>query len=70
MRIQVDWVVISLQPVVPAGLDVRDLHGVADGLHVAGRGAGLRAEKGSNSWAEKVADWKRIGINGTYYNSK
>lgn len=37
--IQVDGVVISPDPEVPPGLDVRDLHGVADGLDVGAGGA-------------------------------
>ena len=37
--IQVDGVVIPPEHEVPAGLDVRDLHGVADGLDVRAGGA-------------------------------
>ncbi len=36
VRVQVDGVVVAPQPVVPAGLYVRDLQGVTDGLHVGG----------------------------------
>ena len=37
--IQVDGVVVPPEHEVPAGLDVRDLHGVADGLDVRAGGA-------------------------------
>ena len=55
MRVEVDRVVVLLEAVVPARLDVRDLHGVADGLDVARGRAGLRAEERRNPRAEEVA---------------
>ena len=56
MGVKVDGVVVSLEPVVPPSLDVRDLHGVANGLDVAGRRSGLRPKQGSHSRPQKVAD--------------
>ena len=53
---EVDGVVVALEAVVPAGLDVRDLHGVADGLHVGRGRARLGPEQGRHARAEKVAD--------------
>lgn len=55
--IQVDGVVVSLQAVVPPRLDVRDLHGVADGLHVAGRRSRLRPEQGRHTRSQEVAHY-------------
>ena len=56
MRIEVDGVIDALQPEVPPRLDVRDLHGVADGLHVAGRRPRLRPEERRHAGAQQVAD--------------
>ena len=56
MRVEVDGVVVLLEAVVPARLDVRDLHGIADRLDVARGRAGLRAEERRNPRAEEVAD--------------
>ena len=39
MGVEVDGVVVALEAEVPARLDVRDLHGVADGLDVGAGGA-------------------------------
>ena len=52
MRVEVDGVVVALEAEVPARLDVRDLHGVADRLHVAGRGPRLRSEERRHAGAQ------------------
>ena len=39
MRVEVDRVVVALQSEIPPSLNVRDLHGVADGLDVRAGGA-------------------------------
>lgn len=52
MRVEVDGVVVALQSKVPSSLDVGDLHGVADRLHVAGRRPGLRPEERRHAGAQ------------------
>ena len=47
--IQVDGVVISPDPEVPPGLNVRDLHGVADGLDVGAGGSRLGTKESGDS---------------------
>ena len=52
MRVEVDRVVVALQSEIPPSLNVRDLHGVADRLHVAGRGPRLRPEERRHAGAQ------------------
>jgi hypothetical protein len=53
--VEVDEAALPAQPVVPAGLQVGYLHGVADALDVAGRLATLGAEDGRHATPQEVA---------------
>ena len=55
MGVEVDGVVVALEAEVPARLDVRDLHGVADRLHVRRRRPRLRTEERRHARPEQVA---------------
>ena len=54
MGVEVDGVVVALEAEVPARLDVRDLHGVADRLHVRRRRPRLRPEQRRHARPEQV----------------
>ena len=55
VRVEVDGVVVALEAEVPARLDVRDLHGVADRLHVRRRRPRLRPEQRRHAGPQQVA---------------
>ena len=55
MGVEVDGVVVALEAEVPARLDVRDLHGVADRLHVRRRRPRLRPEQRRHAGPQQVA---------------
>ena len=55
MGVEVDGVVVALEAEVPARLDVRDLHGVADRLHVRRRRPRLRTEQRRHAGSQQVA---------------
>ena len=55
MGVEVDGVVVALEAEVPARLDVRDLHGVADRLHVRRRRPRLRTEQRRHAGPQQVA---------------
>lgn len=60
-RIQVDeeGVFVVHRRVFPAGLDVRDLQGVADGLDGADRGTVRGPEHGDDPEGQLVAHWRQ-----------
>ena len=55
MRVQVDRVVISNEPVVPPRLDVRNFKGIADRLDMAGSCPRLGAEYRGHAAVEGLA---------------
>ena len=55
VRVEVDGVVVALEAEVPARLDVRDLHGVADRLHMRRRRPRLRPEQCRHARPQQVA---------------
>lgn len=57
VRVQVDQAALASQPEVPPGLEMRDLHGVANALHVTGRLRRLRSEDGSHAGPQQVTHW-------------
>lgn len=61
LRIQVDeeGVLVVHRGVFPAGLDVRDLQGVADGLDGADRGAVRGPEHGDDPEGQLVTHWRQ-----------
>lgn len=59
VEVDVEAVLVVHRRVFPARLDVRDLQGVADGLHRADRGAVGGAEHGADAQGQLVARWAR-----------
>lgn len=57
VEVDVEAVLVVHGRVFPARLDVRDLQGVADGLHRADRGAVGGAEHGADAQSQLVARW-------------
>lgn len=55
MRIEVDEAALPPDPVVPACLQVRNFHGVANALHVRRRVRALRPKNRSYTAAQQVA---------------
>jgi hypothetical protein len=49
VRVEINEAALAAQPEVPAGFQVRDFHGVADALDVAGGLRRLRPENGRNA---------------------
>lgn len=54
MWVEVDEAAFPAETVIPARLQMRDLHGVADGLHVARCLPRLRPEDGGHAAAQQV----------------
>lgn len=59
MRIEVDEAALPSEPIVPACLQMRNLHGVANALHMRGGVSALRAKNRRDSAAQQVAHWNQ-----------
>lgn len=59
MGVQVDKTALSSQTIVPTGLQVRDLHGIAYGLDVAGRVSRLGTEDSGDAAPQQMTNCKR-----------